>query len=67
MILMLFTVLMLGSCGPKPEKSTSTTPQTPTAVTPPASPNTVKLSIYSFSLCSLRLCGTLREAAPRLR
>ncbi|MBN3897455.1 MAG: hypothetical protein HWQ41_19895 [Nostoc sp. NOS(2021)] len=37
MVLTLFTVLMLGSCGPKPEESTSTTPQTPTAVAP-ASP-----------------------------
>ncbi|MHC5939447.1 hypothetical protein [Nostoc sp.] len=31
-VLTLFTVLMLGSCGQKPEESTSTTPQTPTAV-----------------------------------
>jgi len=37
MVVTLFTVLMLGSCGPKPEESTSTTPQTPTAVAP-ASP-----------------------------
>jgi four helix bundle protein len=29
--------------------------------------NTVQLSISLFSLCSLRLCATLREAAPRLR
>ncbi|MEH1822181.1 MAG: hypothetical protein V7L31_24415 [Nostoc sp.] len=37
MLLTLFTVLMLGSCSPKPEESTSTTSQTPTAVAP-ASP-----------------------------
>ncbi|MEH2146399.1 sunset domain-containing protein [Nostoc sp.] len=37
MVVTLFTVLMLGSCGKKPEESTSTTPQTPTAVAP-ASP-----------------------------
>ncbi|MEH2065261.1 MAG: hypothetical protein V7K50_23880 [Nostoc sp.] len=36
-VVTLFTVLMLGSCGKKPEESTSTTPQTPTAVAP-ASP-----------------------------
>ena len=36
-VVMLFTVLMLGSCGKKPEESTSTTSQTPTAVAP-ASP-----------------------------
>ncbi|MEH1899471.1 MAG: hypothetical protein V7K94_30070 [Nostoc sp.] len=34
MIVTLFTVLMLSSCGKKPEESTSTTPQTPTAVAP---------------------------------
>ena len=31
-VLTLFTMLMLGSYGTKPEESTSTTPQTPTAV-----------------------------------
>jgi hypothetical protein len=36
-VVTLFTVLMLGSCGKKPEESTSTMPQTPTAVAP-ASP-----------------------------
>ena len=36
-VVTLFTVLMLGSCGKKPEESTTTTPQTPTAVVP-ASP-----------------------------
>ena len=33
-MLTLFTVLMLGSCGKKPEESTSTTPSSPTAVAP---------------------------------
>ena len=35
-VLMLFTVLMLGSCGNKPEESASSspTPQTPTAISP---------------------------------
>ena len=33
-VVTLFTVLMLGSCGKKPEESTSTTPQTPTAIAP---------------------------------
>ncbi|MEH2376189.1 sunset domain-containing protein [Nostoc sp.] len=37
MVVTLFTVLMLNSCGKKPEESTSTTSQTPTAVAP-ASP-----------------------------
>ncbi|MEH1908447.1 sunset domain-containing protein [Nostoc sp.] len=37
MVVTLFTVMMLSSCGKKPEESTSTTPQTPTAVAP-ASP-----------------------------
>ncbi|MHC5721188.1 MAG: hypothetical protein ACYTX0_56510, partial [Nostoc sp.] len=37
MVVTLFTVLMLSSCGKKPEESTSTTSQTPTAVAP-ASP-----------------------------
>ncbi len=37
MVVTLFTVLILSSCGKKPEESTSTTPQTPTAVAP-ASP-----------------------------
>ncbi|WDD36010.1 hypothetical protein PQG02_31905 (plasmid) [Nostoc sp. UHCC 0926] len=36
-VVTLFTVLMLGSCGKKPEESTSTTPSSPTAVAP-ASP-----------------------------
>ncbi|MEH2465088.1 sunset domain-containing protein [Nostoc sp.] len=36
-VVTLFTVLMLSSCGKKPEESTTTTPQTPTAVAP-ASP-----------------------------
>ncbi|MEH2028285.1 MAG: hypothetical protein V7K67_01135 [Nostoc sp.] len=33
-VVTLFTVLMLSSCGKKPEESTTTTPQTPTAVAP---------------------------------
>ncbi|MEH2103650.1 MAG: hypothetical protein V7K76_28735 [Nostoc sp.] len=37
MVLTLGTVLMLSSCGQKPEESTTTTPQTPTAIAP-ASP-----------------------------
>ncbi|MEH1926485.1 MAG: hypothetical protein V7K14_03900 [Nostoc sp.] len=37
MVVTLFTLLMLSSCGKKPEESTSTTPQAPTAVAP-ASP-----------------------------
>ncbi|MBN3870305.1 hypothetical protein [Nostoc sp. JL33] len=37
MVVTLFTVLVLSSCGKKPEESTSTTSQTPTAVAP-ASP-----------------------------
>ncbi|WDD36497.1 hypothetical protein PQG02_35710 (plasmid) [Nostoc sp. UHCC 0926] len=37
MIVTLFTVLLLSSCGKKPEESTSTTPSSPTAVAP-ASP-----------------------------
>lgn len=36
-VLTLFTVLILSSCGHKPEEPTSTTPQAPTAVAP-ASP-----------------------------
>ncbi|MEH2237398.1 sunset domain-containing protein [Nostoc sp.] len=41
--LMLFTVLMLGSCGKKPEESASTTPtpQTPTAISQ-ANPGSIK-------------------------
>ncbi|MEH2408577.1 sunset domain-containing protein [Nostoc sp.] len=41
-VLTLFTVLMLGSCGKKPEESasTTTTPQTPTAISQ-ASPGSV--------------------------
>ena len=34
MVVTLFTVLMLSSCGKKPEESTSTTPSSPTAVAP---------------------------------
>ncbi|MBN3946388.1 MAG: hypothetical protein HWQ38_07815 [Nostoc sp. NMS7] len=37
MVVTLITLLMLSSCGKKPEESTSTTPQAPTAVAP-ASP-----------------------------
>ncbi|MEH1875071.1 sunset domain-containing protein [Nostoc sp.] len=40
-VVTLFAVLMLGSCGKKPEESTTTTPQTPTAVAP-ASPDSNK-------------------------
>ncbi|MEH2111092.1 MAG: hypothetical protein V7K39_00780 [Nostoc sp.] len=29
--------------------------------------NTVQLSICLFSQCPLHLCGSLRQAAPRLR
>ncbi|WP_292832761.1 hypothetical protein [Nostoc sp. JL33] len=42
---MLFTVLMLGSCSQKPEESTTTTPQTPTAVAPSASPTSGNTTI----------------------
>ncbi|MHC5599699.1 MAG: sunset domain-containing protein [Nostoc sp.] len=37
MVVTLLTVFILSSCGQKPEESTSTTPQTPTAIAP-ASP-----------------------------
>ncbi|MEH1898597.1 MAG: hypothetical protein V7K94_25475 [Nostoc sp.] len=43
MVLTLGTVLMLSSCGQKPEESTITTPQTPTAIAP-ASPASVPAS-----------------------
>ncbi|MHC5779665.1 sunset domain-containing protein [Nostoc sp.] len=44
MVVTLFTVLMLGSCSPKPEESTSTTPQTPTAVAPASPASTTAAS-----------------------
>ncbi|MHC5825254.1 MAG: sunset domain-containing protein [Nostoc sp.] len=44
MVVTLFTVLMLSSCGKKPEESTSTTPQTPTAVAPASPASTTAAS-----------------------
>ena len=44
MVLTLFTVLMLSSCGKKPEESISTTPQTPTAVAPASPASTTAAS-----------------------
>lgn len=46
-VLTLFTVFMLGSCGQKPEESSSTTPQTPTAIAP-ASPASSPASSPAF-------------------
>ena len=44
MVVTLFTVLMLSSCSPKPEESTSTTSQTPTAVAPASPASTTAAS-----------------------
>ncbi|MEH1777556.1 MAG: hypothetical protein V7L26_00060 [Nostoc sp.] len=44
MVVTLFTLLMLGSCGKKPEESTGTTPQTPTAVAPASPASTTAAS-----------------------
>ncbi|MHC5863380.1 hypothetical protein [Nostoc sp.] len=54
-VVTLFTVMMLGSCGKKPEESISTTPQTPTAVAP-ASPASSTAANPTWEQCNFVRC-----------
>ncbi|MEH2060582.1 MAG: hypothetical protein V7K97_31535 [Nostoc sp.] len=63
MVVTLITVLMLGSCSPKPEESTSTTSQTPTAVAP-ASPASSTAASPASSTAASPVPSTAASPVP---
>ncbi|MEH1855456.1 MAG: hypothetical protein V7L11_28185 [Nostoc sp.] len=65
MVVTLFTVLMLSSCGQKPEESTSTTPQTPTAIAPP-SPTSSPIPSGNTTSSSKKPASANKAAAQNL-